>query len=142
MTGSIKAMFTGGKNIEPDQDRTTSAAIDAASLPSTVVEGASPPPRYMVNLSGTFSLYFSKYYFVVLVGQDKRRETLEVTDMRRSQAQFAGNFLFFVIVIVPYLLLLVIGLYFLKKSMGIDIISEIHWPQIIGDFLRSSFAGQ
>lgn len=105
-----------------------------------VVEKAGKPAKYVVNWRGTFSLYFSKFYFVVLVGRDLREVSREVTGQRREKAYFASNFLFFLLVGLPYALLLLIVLYFLKQMMGIDIFPGIHMPNVIRELLTFSKA--
>lgn len=88
---------------------------------------------HLINMRGVIPLYFFRYYFVIIVGEDKRKETQDVLHERRKRTVFAANMLFFLFVIFPYVIILMLFLYFLKQSLGIDIFPNIHWPNLIRD---------
>lgn len=92
--------------------------------------------KFVVNWRGTFSLYFQRYFFVILVGVDQRESTLTVIDNRRQRAFFASNMLFFIFVIFPYLMLFLVVLYFVKQALGIDVFPGLHMPGLIKDFFK------
>jgi hypothetical protein len=92
--------------------------------------------KFIVNWRGTFSLYFSRYFFVILIGVDQRQSTLDVVQNRRQRAFFASNVLFFLFVIFPYVLLFLVFLYFLKQMLGIDIFPGIHMPNFVKDIMK------
>lgn len=87
--------------------------------------------RFLVEWRGVFSLYFAKFFFVVLVGKDTRTATQELTRKRIRKARLLGNLTFFLVVGLPWLLLLAIGLYFVKQMLGIDIFPGLHMPSVI-----------
>lgn len=92
--------------------------------------------KYIINARGVFSVYFARYFFVILIGEDRRQSTVDVVDERRGRAAFWGNLTFFLFVIFPYIALFVLVLYFLKAALGIDVFPDIHWPHVFNGWLK------
>lgn len=87
----------------------------------TAVANTAAQSRHAIDLRFVLPLFFTKLYFVVLIGKDTRGTTLDVEDDRRARAGFhmslAGATVGAAIVLVVALGIL----YLLKSKMGIDL---------------------
>jgi hypothetical protein len=81
---------------------------------------------------GTLSLYFVAYFFVLQAGRDRRRGRQRVEHERRENARLASNVVFFLLAMSPVVLLVIVGMYFLKAALGIDIFPDLHMPNLLG----------
>ena len=55
------------------------------------ISACRPLQRHPVDLRGTFSLFFFHFYYVILIGRDKRRRTKMVeVDRRRKSSRIAS----------------------------------------------------
>lgn len=87
----------------------------------TAVANTAGKSRHAIDLRFVLPLFFTKLYFVVLVGKDSRNSTLDLEDDRRSRAVFhmsgaavaVGSA---IVVVVAFAVL-----YALKSKMGIDL---------------------
>lgn len=50
----------------------------------------------------------------------------------RRRLRLAVDLLFFTLVMLPVFGMLLVGLYFLKASLGIDIVPAMHLPSLMG----------
>jgi hypothetical protein len=89
-------------------------------------------PAHGVDTRGALSLYFVAYYFVLQAGRDRRRGRQRVEHERRENARLASNVVFFLLAMSPVVLMLVVGVYFLKAALGIDIFPDLHMPNLLG----------
>ncbi|OGG46540.1 MAG: hypothetical protein A3F84_21630 [Candidatus Handelsmanbacteria bacterium RIFCSPLOWO2_12_FULL_64_10] len=79
-----------------------------------------------VDVRGILPLFFARYYFVFLMGRDRRAPTREIEADRRRKTALLGGGLFFVCAISPLILLALLFLYLLKSSLGIDLLPDAH----------------
>lgn len=117
------------KNIEPKvRDSLTpnqmSAIIEAA-------EGSCKLGRHPVDLRGVIPLYFAKYYFVFLMGRDKRSTSRKQEKRRLEWASLLAWTLFITVVSLPFIVLLLGLLYLFKSSLGLDFIPDEHLSDLI-----------
>jgi hypothetical protein len=92
--------------------------------------------RHLLDLRGTLPLYWTRLYFVLLCGRDRRQQVRTVQAGRRAAA---GQFLraLLVLIILGLLalgltLLLLLGLYALKSAWGIDLFPDTHLRDLLG----------
>ena len=83
-----------------------------------------------VDIRGIIPLYFARYFFVLLIGRDKRAVMEREEHMRRKKASWLGGILFALLVSLPFLLLLFVFLYLLKYFAGVDIVPDFHLWEI------------
>ena len=91
--------------------------------------------QHSFDLRGSVSLFFARYYFVILGGRDRRRKT-RLEELRRVHKGNIpiGVWLSFVTIslLVTILWLFIFGaLYLLKRELGIDLFSNIHLPDLL-----------
>ena len=83
-----------------------------------------------IDIRGIIPLYFARYFFVLLIGRDKRAVMEREEHMRRKKASWLGGILFALLVSLPFLLLLFVFLYLLKYFAGVDIVPDFHLWEI------------
>ncbi len=83
-----------------------------------------------IDIRGIIPLYFARYFFVLLIGRDKRAVMEREEHMRRKKASWLGGILFALLVSFPFLLLLFVFLYLLKYFAGVDIVPDFHLWEI------------
>ena len=83
-----------------------------------------------IDLRGIIPLYFARYFFVLLIGRDKRAVMEREEHIRRKKASWLGGILFALLVSMPFLLLLFVFLYLLKYFAGVDIVPDFHLWEI------------
>ncbi len=90
------------------------------------------PGRHAIDRRGRIALYFVSYYYVFLLGRDRRESQRKVEQQRRFGAALLGNTFFVMVVLSPIILLLLAVLYLLKMYLGIDLFPNFHLPGAIG----------
>ncbi len=97
------------------------------------------PPRHMIDFRTVIPLYFTRLYLVFLLGKDRRHsEQLgEAYLDRRRKAYKTGRIAFAIVFFGPLVLMLLglvlVGLYALKTSLGIDLFSDFHATDLLED---------
>lgn len=88
--------------------------------------------RHWIDVRGGIPLYIARYYFVFLLGRDRRVGRRRTEYVRRDKASKLGNALFIMAILSPFILLGLVGLYFLKSALGIDLFPYSHLPSLLG----------
>ncbi len=83
-------------------------------------------------MRGTLPLFFTRFYFVFLMGRDRRQSVLRKELERRKQGDMLASVMFVLFVLSPLLLLALLALYFTKTELGLDLFPDSH----LGDFLQ------
>ena len=96
---------------------------------------AMPFKKHPVDVRGLIPVFFMRFYFVLLMGRDRRTQTRELEASRGRKASLLVNIIFILIAASPLILILIIVLYILKSVMGFDLNPNIHFP----DFLMKLF---
>ncbi|SMF54620.1 hypothetical protein SAMN02745866_03473 [Alteromonadaceae bacterium Bs31] len=90
------------------------------------ISANAPFRRHAVDVRGTLPLYFSRYYFVFLMGKDRRVATRD-KELQRVVLARGFSLLFFIyitiLLAIPLFLLLLYGL---KVLLGIDLFPAFH----------------
>ena len=115
-------------------DNNVLASLSPSHLSSITeaIKASKPKKKHPIDIRGMVKLFFAQYYFVFLMGRDRRISTQELEIERRQDAGLLGNMIFLVFVISPFILLMIIALYFFKIVLGIDLFPGQHMGWIFG----------
>ncbi len=86
-----------------------------------------------------FQSFFGRYYFVILGGRDRRRET-RLLELKRNQY---GNitlgsmfsFVIIILIITIFWISIFLVLYILKRELGIDFFPDMHMIEFFNFFI-------
>lgn len=112
-------------SLSPDQYKAIKEGISAAK----------PYARHPIDKRGVLPLFFARYYFVFLMGRDKRTNTVKEELNRKRTGGVIGGAMFFVFALSPLILAVLIVLYFLKSASGVDLMEDQHAWDLIKDIL-------
>ncbi|HNA81226.1 MAG TPA: hypothetical protein PLL19_00750 [Thiobacillaceae bacterium] len=87
---------------------------------------------HLLDTRGLIKTYFATYYYVLQFGRDRRMGRRRTDYERGMKARMLGNVIFFLMAISPLILLGLVGLYFLKAALGVDLIPDFHTPSLFG----------
>lgn len=93
---------------------------------SKAIGGMDKHRRHALDIRGTLPLFFSRYYFVILAGRDRRQATRLLEQKRRRDAGLLGVLFSVYCIGCGALMLVLLALYFLKASLGIDLVAGQH----------------
>ena len=106
-------------NIDTDVLKSLSSRQYAAI--TEAIRAGQSRKKHAVDIRGIIRLFFVRYYFVFLMGRDRRISTQEMEMERRENVALLGNLTFIIFVTAPFILLILLALYFLKIGLGIDL---------------------
>lgn len=87
---------------------------------------------HWIDIRRLLPLYFASFYLVFQFGRDRRMGRRRVEYDRRLRAILAGNVMFFIFAVSPLIVFALIGLYFVKAALGIDLFPDFHLPSLLG----------
>ena len=119
-----------------DPDVMASLTHDQREAIVEAVSSSRPLNRHPIDFRGIAPLFFANYYYVFLMGRDKRYGTQTKEATRRQGTALAGGAVFFLFAISPILVLALIVLYLLKSFAGIDLVQGEHAWEFLGNFLK------
>lgn len=96
------------------------------------VSSSAPFRRHGVDLRGTLRLYFAQFYFVILMGRDRRIDISNREAGRRYQAGVVSAFIMLYTLICIALPVVLLLLYGIKSWLGIDLFPDQHLSDILG----------
>jgi hypothetical protein len=109
-----------------------SLSLSQISAIENAIKATHAQKKHMVDFRGAVNLLFDKFYFVFLMGRDRRVSAQKAEIERRAKAALLGNIFFIVLVISPFILLTIVFIYLLKVLAGIDLLPGEHTGWIIG----------
>ena len=118
-----------------DTDVLDSLSPDQYKAIKEGVSAARPYARHPIDKRGVLPLFFARYYFVFLMGRDKRTSTVKEELNRKRKGGMAGGAMFFVFALSPLILAALVVLYFLKSAAGVDLMGDQHAWDLIKDIL-------
>ncbi|WP_045857651.1 hypothetical protein [Teredinibacter purpureus] len=113
MSGIDPAVF---KSLNIVQLNAIKAAINASA----------PFRKHPIDIRGTLPLYFTKFYFVFLIGKDRRSHTRNKESLRIEAVQGLSLAMMLYTIFAASLPIIFIILYALKTMLGIDIFADKH----------------
>lgn len=87
-------------------------------------------PIRPIDVRGIIPLYFARYFFVLLVGRDRRASVVRDEEFRRHRSSWVSGLFFSVFVACPLVVLILIFLYLLKYIGGWNIMPDEHFWDI------------
>lgn len=90
------------------------------------ISASKPYSRHPVDWRGVLPTFFARYYFVILMGRDRRTSTIKEEIQRKRKGALAGGALFLMFALSPLLVLVGIVLYVFKSAAGIDVVEGQH----------------
>lgn len=82
--------------------------------------------RHTLDIRGIIPFFFVRFYFVILLGRDRRISTQILEEDRRRKGWVIGGIFFYFLILTPMMFVFFVFLYLLKSAMGIDIFSNRH----------------
>ncbi len=83
-------------------------------------------PIRPIDIRGIIPLYFARYFFVLLVGRDRRASVIREEDFRRRNSSWVNGLFFSFFVACPIVVVLFFFLYLLKYLAGWNIMPDQH----------------
>lgn len=117
--------------IEPDVFKTLN--IIQLQAIQTAISTNSPFRQHALDIRGTLPLYFSKLYFVILMGRDRRTATRLKESVRRKTMRGVSLIMFLYIILAAGTPLILILLYGLKVLAGIDVFPDFHLSSLFNE---------
>ena len=112
------------KNIDSDIKNTfTKEQIDAFI---SALKSNQQGKKHGVDIRGLISLFFVRYYFVLLMGRDTRCFTSCLENDRRQRSQYVTGIYVGILATAIIMLIVFTILYTLKSIIGIDIFPTYH----------------
>lgn len=90
------------------------------------ISASKPYSRHPVDLRGIVPAFFARYYFVLLMGRDKRTVTVKEELQRKQKGALAGGSVFLLFALSPLLVVVLLVLYVFKSAGGIDLVEGEH----------------
>jgi len=85
-----------------------------------------PSQKHPIDIRGIIPVFFVRYYFVFLSGRDKRLYTKRIEEKRRWLTSLSGGLTLFILGVAPLILILVLLLYLIKCTFGINVMPDMH----------------
>jgi len=95
------------------------------------ISASRPLKKHPIDIRGIIPVFFVRYYFVILSGRDRRLYTKRIEEKRRWLTSLSGGLTLFILGVVPLILILVLLLYLIKCTCGIDIMPDIHLKDLL-----------
>lgn len=90
------------------------------------VTASQPLKKHPIDVRGVIPIFFAHYYFVFLMGRDRRVAIRRMEWRRKKLISVVAEVSFFVLAFSPFLLLVILFFYILKCAAGIDIMADVH----------------
>ncbi|MFK5985966.1 MAG: hypothetical protein QM479_11155 [Pseudomonadota bacterium] len=93
----------------------------------SAIAASTPLKKHSVDIRGVIPLFFTRFYFVFLLGRDKRLKTKKAELNRRNEGDILVSILLFAFFTLPLLFFLILVIYITKTELNIDLFSEFHF---------------
>lgn len=95
------------------------------------IAASRPLKKHPIDIRGIIPVFFARYYFVFLSGRDRRVNTKRIEEKRRWLTSLSGGLTLFILGVAPLILILVLLLYLIKCTIGINIMTETHLKDLL-----------
>jgi hypothetical protein len=96
------------------------------------IDASRPIRRHSIDVRGTIPLGFTRWYYVLLAGRDRRTDAREQEARRkRLLGAVAGAVVLTGVVLVPVTVLLVLVGYAIKSFLGLDLAPDLHLIDVV-----------
>lgn len=93
---------------------------------SGAITANAPKSRHPVDVRGVLSLFFVRFYFVILAGRDSRPAIQSLEEGRRREGDLCVSTTLMFFLLMPVILLVLLVYYFIKSELGIDYLADFH----------------
>ena len=100
-----------------------------ASIEKAIRENR-PLQGHPVDIRGVIPLFFARYYYVILMGRDKRLATKRKEQVRHRN-YLSKTALIILFGMGPFLVFFLLIAYFLKAALGVNLFSDTHLTDLI-----------
>ncbi|HBE04093.1 MAG: hypothetical protein A2096_11125 [Spirochaetes bacterium GWF1_41_5] len=87
--------------------------------------------NHILDWRGLLPFFFRRYYFVFIMGRDKRKPGKTKEASRGRKVSVFANLFFIVIITMPIFIIFSFLLYLIKTALGVDIVQTAHLPELI-----------
>jgi len=115
LSPEIRASFTPAQR----------AAIEEALMSDKTSKG------HRVDIRLNIPLFFGSYYLVFLMGRDRRVSTVRLESIRQQGLSLSSLVFFFLIVLSPVAMAILLILYAVKSALGIDLMPDWHLKDLL-----------
>ncbi len=95
------------------------------------IRGGRIKKEHPIHVRLSLPLLFARYYLVVLIGRDRRLGTQRAEAKRKHTLSVSGVLLFLFLTVSPVLVIIMLILYALKTTLGIDLVPEWHLKDLL-----------
>ena len=95
------------------------------------ISASRPLKNHPIDIRGIIPVFFVRYYFVFLSGRDRRSSTRRLEEKRQWLTSLSGGLMLFFLGLAPLILILVLVLYLIKCTMGINIMTGTHLQDLL-----------
>jgi len=95
------------------------------------ISASRPLKKHPIDIRGIIPVFFVRYYFVFLSGRDRRSSTRRIEKKRQWLTSLSGALMLFILGVAPLILILVLLLYLIKCTFGINIMPETHLKDLL-----------
>ncbi len=97
----------------------------------TAIRANKPYQKHPIDLRGAFPLFFARFYFVFLMGRDRRQPVKEKEAARRKSTAFGSALVSLYLLACMLLPVVGLALYAIKSFLGIDLFESMHLSDLI-----------
>jgi hypothetical protein len=97
----------------------------------TAIRANKPYQKHPIDLRGAFPLFFARFYFVFLMGRDRRQRVKEKEAARRKSTVLGSALISVYLLICMLMPIIGLVLYALKSLIGIDLFEGIHLSDLV-----------
>jgi len=112
-------------------DVLTSLTPEQLSEISGAISASRPLKKHPIDFRGVITLFFARFYFVLLMGRDRRYSVKAIERERRRNSDIIASILFVFTILSPVIVGIFLLLYFIKSFLGIDIFPNTHLWDIL-----------
>jgi len=98
---------------------------------SDAISASRPLKKHPVDFRGVVSLFFARFYFVLLMGRDRRYSVKSVEKERRRTSDIIASIIFIFTILSPIVVGIFFLLYLTKSFLGFDIFPDSHLWDIL-----------
>ena len=100
----------------------------------TAIRANKPYQKHPVDIRGVLPLFFARFYFVILIGRDKREPIRRKEAVRRRKTALGGTLLSVYVVLCMLIPIVFLAVYMLKSFVGIDLFPGYHLEDLVSLF--------
>lgn len=101
------------------------------SAVSKAIAANRPYKKHAIDIRGVLPLFFARYYFVFMMGRDRRYSTRRMEESRHRGTSILSGLMLFVLGVGSLIIIAVLVLYLIKSGLGINIMPDVHLKDLL-----------